>query len=500
MSPIRRIVLMASLIGVAACGPDGALPTQPVAPPAAPGEPEVGTIAQVRVEVAGHVIIEVPGKALASMKQGWLVNAAQSTGAGLAAVAPPVVQGDTLAQLSFDVPVSLPNSLYNLRLQFGEAPDAVIRQVSGVLVVARPLPRIDSVLGSSPPGERSPITLLIYGTRLSGLDSIVFGNSLVAVRLPESDTEMFVSDTLVSAIHPISSLVPEGIYDLFVWFGGTAQASSAREQVGSAVRIAPRQPPAIEPFSLTLAFTYPRTLVVNGENLSDFTSLRFELEEAGVAGSAVLPTIQSLRWSEESGTTRESLSGWLEVPPGVRPGPYRLIALDAGLADTVSGALIVPPPAHILPGGSVSYAGAMTRGDPACYYWFDWWNEFVEPCTGYTFTVTEPGQVVFTLDFTPDDCNPYGGLWFSISPPRATYIYDAYCEPYSTKEYPSIISEAGTYAVSIGLHATPDWWATNQSAGYTLTASFAPQGTITAGPPSSSSGPGRIRIQRVSPR
>jgi len=135
-----------------------------------------------------------------------------------------------------------------------------------------------------------------------------------------------------------------------------------------------------------------------------------------------------------------------------------------------------PPPPRI---DSIRITGSLMTppigGGGYCVYPWDFFGEFAEPCSTHPVTIPGAGYLVMALDFEPFECNPYGGLWFSMFPLAGSYeTYWADCLPFDTAPCPAFVDGPGDYPVTVGLHATPDAWEPGHRADYVLTVIFTP--------------------------
>jgi len=471
-SCLLAIVLLSFCLS---CGEDPPPTAPPVPPDPGAGEPEIGAVVETRVTVPGPVTLVIPGRHLDQLAAARLVDAGQNGDTGIPTLGIPDFSGDTLARVIFDILPSLPNSLYNLRLQFGEPPDAAIRLVPSVVTVARPLPVIDSFIATPVLSSRELLDVEIYGERLAGLDSVVLGSAVARVSSVESGQLLSVVDSLLDIRLAIGPEVPTGVYDMTVGFHGTSEAVAKRFAFPASVQVGALYPPVLDSFALTTTMPPWIALTLRGTNMSLQTS-GIVVPGIGTPSGAPLPQFEIAGWDDAVGQFNGGPWGWLTVGEAVPLGTYDVVATEAGLADTLHGVLTIVPDYPLAIGDTLTVTGVLVARRHACFYWWDWWGDYAEPCVGTSITVLEPGQLTLSLEFTPEDCNPYGGLWMSVDygGEDGYYLHD--CAPISNASVPYVVTDPGTVGVTVGLHATPGGWLPDHPATYTLTMTYAPAG------------------------
>lgn len=482
MSRTLRLAVLASVLVACAdpvVGPD--LPPTPNTPPPPPTTiaPAVTGVVPVMVSRPGQIEVVLVGRGLSRLQSVTFRRAVGSgapSGPTLEPTAPLQVIGDTVARVPLLVGVDHENGRYDLRAVFLTATGTLTTDEEvGAVRIARPLPQVDSIRHSFTDSVSTTLTIRIWGRRLDGLESV----DIIGLGSFRGADAARGADGLEGVI-ALGYNPAGGLYPVSARFRGSEVAGPAvLEDERLFLRLDPT-PVVLDPFHVELQpfegrYSYP----VTGTGTAQW--FQAWLVPSGAGPTSAPPGLIVGVLASSYSTNSKLLE--LEIAPDVPAGTYDLLTRNPGGVETrVAGAVtITPPPVVILGSGPVTLPVSLVTGAPACRYDWDWFGEFIETCRPFRLDVPSDGELHFSVDFTPFDCNDYGGLWISLGPPGVGYQptgehYWAGCEPYSTAGYPVRVAGPGRHELTVGLHSVPGSWLPGDVAQPAVTITFIPDG------------------------
>ena len=325
---IPTIVLLATAL---ACGED-ASPAGPQAPvPPGSSDPEILEVSPAEVTTPKVAVIPIRGRNLSSLTSALMVETGSTD---------PVLQGttwvlgDTLAAVSLDITLWVPNGIYDVRLSFE---GGSVLTAPGVVRIARPVPQFDSLTSTQLFGSRDRLQLQVWGSRLAEVRPI---------QIPGSQPSFIISseatDTLVTATYWIMPSTPAGDYDVLAWTPATQATAPWTLELSAAVTIGPQEPPQVDPFQIALTPGQEASHDLLGTGMDTTTTFLFQDNSETTAG--VLPVVRVARLAEFNNGANWGFTTIIAAPVDVLSGSYDLIVTTGMLADTVPGALTVPAP------------------------------------------------------------------------------------------------------------------------------------------------------------